>query len=211
MNKMKLLLADDHPIYIEGLVNLLKSYDYEIAACVSNGREAVEQALKLKPDAILMDANMPELNGIDATIEIKKADPTLKVIILTGLDDEQTLFNAVNAGASGFLLKNLDGDELNRSLQDLKSEKNPFSPGLQQTILNKFREDEVKTEKNNSCSINKRHLDILKHVAEGLTYKEIGDILFISERTVKYHVKKIKENYNITSHSQLIELYKRFI
>lgn len=211
MNKMKLLIADDHPIYIEGLVNLLKSYDYEILDCAQNGREAVDKALKLRPDAILMDANMPELDGIEATLEIKKAAPDLKIIILTGLDDEETLFRAVNAGASGFLVKNLDGDELHKSLQDLKSEKNPFSPGLQQTILNKFRNDEAKTVKESRLFISKRHLDILKHVANGLTYKEIGDILFISERTVKYHVKNIKETYNISTHSQLIDFYKSLI
>ena len=208
MSDMTVLIADDHPIYLEGLANLLQTYSYRVIASAGNGIEAVEKALSLKPDVILMDAQMPETNGIEATKIIKEKAPEIKILILTSVDDDELLFSAIRAGASGFLIKNLDGDELNRSLQELKAGKNPFSPGLQDSLLKEFSRVKNGSEKKQGTAlVSKRHFDILEHISNGLTYKEIGDIMHISERTVKYHIRKIKDSYNLKNQIQMVKFY----
>jgi DNA-binding NarL/FixJ family response regulator len=208
---MKLLLADDHPIYLEGLANLLTSYDYTILDCVSDGKQAVTRALELTPDVVLMDANMPGIDGIRATKIIKQKKPEIKIIILTGFDDDELLFQAVEAGASGFLMKNLDGNDLNRSLQDLKKGKPPFSPGKGKDILKEFSRLQNQEHQQIQPVVSKRHRAILQLLDEGLTYKEIGDRLCISEYTVKYHIRNIKDLYQLKNQAQMISFFRSLV
>lgn len=197
------MIADDHPLFVEGLINLLQAEDFiNITAVVNNGKEAVKEAIDKKPDVILMDIGMPVLNGIEATRKIKKKFESVKVIILTSFEEEDSLFKAINAGASGYLLKSLDGDELIKSLSDIKEGKNPFSAGLEDSLLNKIQEnnnnDIIKTE------LTKKQLDVIRLLVEGLTYKEIGEKLYVSERTIKYHMEKIKEKLSLKTQAQVI-------
>ena len=162
---MTVLIADDHPIYIEGLSNLLKSYDFTVVGCAMDGKEAVKQAILLQPDVILMDANMPEMNGIEATKKIKESLPEIKIIILTGIEDDTLLFDSIQAGASGFLLKKLNGGELNQSLRDLQAGKNPFSQGVEDSLLKEFR----RVHPQPSVVLMGRQIEILKRLSMGLT------------------------------------------
>ena len=203
---MTVIIADDHPIYTEGLSNLLKSYGHDVLACAENGEEAVELALKMKPDVVLMDVNMPVMNGVEAAKIITAGDPEIKVLVLTGLDDQDVLLKAVRAGASGFLLKNLNGDELEQRLRELESGNKIFSPESVNSIVDEFRRISGKEQKTTAFS--PRQLEILEKLSIGLTYKEIGDKLFLSERTIKYHIKRIKDNCGLNSQAQLIEFYK---
>ncbi len=202
---MKILIVDDHPLFVEGLKNLLQTQDFNIVGTADNGKEALLKSIEKKPDIILMDIGMPEINGIEATRIIKEKMPDVKIIILTSFEEEDSLFKAIKAGASGYLLKSLDGDDLIKSLNDLSEGKNPFSPGLDciidslenATLENK---EDVIIDK----SLTLRQIEVIKLVAKGLTYQEIAKVLFVSERTIKYHVEQIKEKLNLKNQAHLI-------
>lgn len=211
---MKIMIADDHPLFAEGLKNLIESQDFNIVGVVNNGEMAVKTALAQKPDVIFMDIDMPIINGVEATRRIKNYLPRVKIIMLTSFEEEDSLFKAIKAGASGYLLKSLDGEELIKSLSDIKAGKNPFSAGLEDFILNKIQgnldTDDMSGEK--KCNLEEvlteRQIDVLKLVVKGLTYRETGEELFLSERTIKYHMEQIKDRLELKTQSQVIAFAK---
>lgn len=214
---MRIMIADDHPLYVEALDNLLRR-DFEIVCKVDNGSKAVTEAHEKRPDVILMDINMPVLNGIEATRKILSVLPEIKIIILTSFEERENLFRAIKAGAVGYLLKNLDGQEIIEGLMELEKGKNPFAPGLEACILKEFRYNYAEDSGDANCTegvsgfndltkkLNERQIEVLELVAQGLTYREIGRRLFISERTIKYHMEKIKESLNVKTQEQVIAL-----
>ena len=205
---MTVLVADDHPIYIEGLVNLLRSYDFDVVGSATDGKEAVQLAYEKKPDVVLMDANMPGMDGIEATREIRKTLTQTKVVILTGIEDDALLSKAMQAGASGFLLKRLDGESLHKNLLELQAGNNPFSPGLDD-ILHKSNEESLLQKNELECSyFTDRELHILQLLSKGKTYKEIGTEIHLSEAAVKYNVKKIKEQCGAQTQADLLAFYR---
>ena len=135
---MRVLLVDDHGLFLEGLRNLLTSEGIEVAGMAHDGLEALAAARRLHPDVILMDVQMPRCDGVSATRLIKAEMPECKIVMLTMSDDEQDLFAAVKSGASGYLLKRLDADEFFHYLSDLQAGQPPFSPGLADKILQEF-------------------------------------------------------------------------
>lgn len=206
---MTILVADDHPIYIEGLVNLLRSYDFTVVGSAQNGKDAVKLAVENKPDIVLMDANMPGMDGIEATKKIRAQIPDTKVVILTGIEDDALLLKAIEAGAAGFLLKRLDGDSLTRNLRELQAGRNPFSPDLEDVLRKKIagRESEMSSSLKRPI-FGEREMTILSLLSRGMTYKEIGVQIHLSEPAVKYHIKNIKEQCGVQSQTQLIEFYR---
>ena len=127
---MRVLIADDHPLLVDGLCSLLEAHGIDVAGTAGDGRAAVEAALSLKPDLVLMDISMPVYDGLAATRLIKAQRPEMKIVILTTSDDEADLFEAVKNGASGYLLKSMDADELFDCLEQALQGVPPFSPGL---------------------------------------------------------------------------------
>ncbi len=210
------MIADDHPLFAEGLKNLIDSQDFNIVGIVKDGEEAVEKALSHKPDLIFMDIDMPIIDGIEATKRIKASLPGVKIIMLTSFEEDNSLFKAIKAGASGYLLKSLDAEELIRSLTDIKAGKNPFSAGLEDCLLNEIQDnldtDDMSGKKKQKCNngelLTKRQIDVLKYIVKGLTYREIGKELFISERTIKYHIEQIKDRLELKTQSQVIAFAK---
>lgn len=204
---MKIMIADDHPLYVEALENLLRS-DFEIVSKVDNGSKAVTEAYEKHPDVILMDINMPVMNGIEATRKILGELPEIKIIILTCFEEKESLFRAVKAGASGYLLKNLDGKEIIAGLMELEKGRNPFAPGFEACILQEFQDNYPKFASTDELTdkLNDRQIEVLTLVTQGLTYREIGQQLFLSERTIKYHMGKIKKILNLKTQEQVIAL-----
>ncbi len=127
---MRILIADDHPLYAEGLRNFLNSKDFEIVGTATDGKTAVELALKEKPDIILMDIAMPVINGIEAIRIIKEKLNDVKIIVLTSFEERDSLINAIRAGALGYLLKTINGEELVRNLKEVKRGNKPYSPEI---------------------------------------------------------------------------------
>lgn len=209
---MKLMLVDDHSLFIEGLQYLLETHGVEVAGIAHNGREALDKARILKPDVILMDIKMPEFSGIDALKLIKAEMPNIKVVMLTTSDEDEDIFNAVKCGASGYLLKSANAKELMDMLTDIEKDEIPLSPGLAVKLLKEFRRSSANEQKSSihileeekGAQLTERQLEILEMVAKGITYKEAGEALGITERTLKYHMERIIELLHLENRAQVI-------
>jgi DNA-binding NarL/FixJ family response regulator len=206
---MRILIVDDHPIYAEGLRNLLRSRDYRDVEVARGGEAAVELARAWGPEVVLMDISMPGMDGIQATRLIKAESPEVQIIILTSLGDSESLIEAVRAGASGYLVKTLGGDELIACLEGLRDGKNPFSAGLEDELLSELRRSSApRAGGGPTPELSPRAREILGLLAEGLTYKEIGARLFLSERTIKYHIEQIKRSLGLESKAELVDFWR---
>lgn len=202
---MRVMIADDHPLFAEGLRNLFASNNFDICRVVNNGEDAVMAALEEKPDVIFMDIDMPGLNGIEVTQKIKKEFTDIKIIMLTSFEEGDSLIKAIKAGASGYLLKSMDGEELVNSLKALDKGKNPFSAGLEEIILDELRQSNHKSK---DKVLTERQLEVIDLLSQGCTYQEIADRLFLSERTIKYHMEQIKEKTGFKTQAQVIAYAK---
>ncbi len=208
--KKKLMLVDDHSLFLEGLQYLLETHGIEVAGTASNGREAYEKACLLKPDIILMDIKMPVCSGLDALRLIKAEMPDIKIVMLTTSVEDEDLFEAVKYGASGYLLKNTNAKELIDMLFDLENGEISFSKDLAARLLKEFnRRDNAKNSQDTPDFLKKkrlsgRQLEVLEMVANGITYKEVGETLGLTERTVKYHMEKILEVLHLENRAQVI-------
>ena len=205
---MRILIADDHSLFACGLKNLLEAGGMEVVASVRDGDEAVAAVGQYRPDIVLMDIRMPNCDGLVATRRITDEFPAVKVVMLTMSDEEQLLFEAVKNGASGYLLKNLEADEFLKLLSELANGETVFSPGLASRLLQEFalapNLSANSEEEEREAALSKRQKVILGYIAQGLTYREVGAKLHISEATVKYHMNEIRDRLQLENRSQAI-------
>ncbi len=214
---MRVLLVDDHPLFVEGLRNLLASEGIDVVGSARDGLDALAQARRLCPDVILMDIQMPRCDGVSATRLIKAELPECKIVMLTMSEDEQDLFEAVKSGASGYLLKRLDAREFFLYLSELQQGHPPFSPGLAEKILAEFtnqadrqesqtllQNDAARAEDAKDMRLSQRQQQILTLVAQGLTYSQVGETLHLSEPTIRYHMGQILERLHLENRAQVI-------
>ena len=207
---MKLLLVDDHSLFLDGIKNLLLSQGMEVAGTAHDGWEAVEQARALRPDVILMDVQLPKLDGLAATRLIKAEMPEVKVVMLTMDDRDETLFEAIKSGASGFLLKTEGAEFFFKSLRGLSEGESPLSSGVAARILKEFgKSAQPSSQKTPAERLSAKQLQVLTLVAGGLTYKEVGARLFLSERTIKYHMAQIVQQLQLENRAQALEYAQR--
>jgi DNA-binding NarL/FixJ family response regulator len=210
---MKVLLADDHPLFLDGLRNLLTARGIAVVGTARDGLEALEQARVLRPDVVLMDIHMPRLNGLAALRMIKAELADTRIVMLTMSAEDDELFEAVAAGASGYLLKTQDTDQVFALLQDVERGEVALSPGLASRVLNEFRRRATLPpgveEKHPAASLSLRETQVLTLVAQGLTYKEVGAKLNLSERTIKYHKGEIVGRLHLASRAEAIEYARR--
>lgn len=211
---MRILLADDHPLFLDGLLNLLTLRGVEVVGTARDGIEALEKARTSKPDVILMDIQMPRLNGLAATRLIKAEQPNVKIVILTMSENDEDLFEAIKSGASGYLLKADETDKFFDLLLGLMRGEVPLSPGLAGRVLKEFARQgrvngSVKQAVEKEETLTPRQIEVLTLVAEGLTYKEIGAKLFLAEHTIKYHMGEIIERLHLENRRQAIEYGRR--
>ncbi|MDF2960784.1 MAG: response regulator containing a CheY-like receiver domain and an DNA-binding domain [Paenibacillus sp.] len=205
---IKLLLADDHAMVRKGLQVFLGTQpDLELVGEAATGLEVLEQAAQLQPDIVLMDLNMPLLNGIDATKRLKVSHPHMKVIVLTSFSDQDHVLPAVRAGARGYLLKDIEPDELVKAIRRVYEGKVELHPEAAGQLMNLIADSEqAPAEKAVPASpftgLTKRELDVLRLIAAGRNNKEIGDILFITEKTVKTHVSHLLDKLGLTDRTQ---------
>lgn len=192
MQRMRVLLADDHALVRDGVASLLAAWDMDVVGQASDGFDAVEQTLALRPDLVLMDINMPRLGGLEATRQIKVALPDTKIVMLTVSDDESDLFEAVKAGAEGYLLKNMSGVELEQMLAGLSSGIPAITRSLAGKLLAELaRQGRGEPVPRDPDELTGRERDVLQLIARGATNREVARRLVISENTVNFHVKNI--------------------
>jgi len=200
---MRVLIADDHPLFRDGLRSLLEARGIDVIGEAANGREAVELARQLKPDIVLMDLTMPEVDGLTATRILATELPEVKVVVLTASDDEADLFEAIKSGAYGYLLKNLETDEFFRALEAVQAGVPVFTPRLARHVLKEFGQGEVR--RTEETTLTERERELLELLVQGVTSnRELAQRLFISENTVKYHLRNIMSKLHLENRAQVI-------
>jgi two-component system, NarL family, nitrate/nitrite response regulator NarL len=203
MTPYHVLIADDHPLARAAISSLLEDDPaFEIVGEATNGQEALDLCAELRPDLVLMDINMPVLNGLEATKRIKKLDSRIKIVILSVSDDVGDLFTAIQFGAQGYLLKNLEPDDWLHYLHGLLDEEAAVPRDFAGRLLHRFRTETVPDE---PCpdTLTNREREILLCVAAGGTNRQIAEELVIAENTVKNHVKNMLEKLSLDNRVQL--------
>lgn len=197
---IKILLVDDHQIVRDGLRALLeKQEDLQIVGEADNGRTAVELALELAPDVVIMDVTMPDLNGIEATRMILKASARCKIIALSMHSDKRFVTRALKAGALGYLLKDCAFDELAKAIETVLKNRIYLSPEINEAVVKEYLEKTEKSEQPAYSILTDRERQIVQLIAEGKTTKEIAFILKISVKTVETHRQRAMDKLNIDS------------
>ena len=173
--------------------------DFQVLGTAKNGREALELAQSQKADVILMDIQMPEMNGITATEIVKSKYPHIKIIMLTVFDDDENIFNAIKAGANGYLLKEIDAENLYKSIIEVVNGGAPMTPSIALKTLNLLRNPLPieNTQQLEEIKLTNRETEILEHLSKGLNYNEIADNLIISPSTVRKHIENIYKKLQV--------------
>jgi NarL family two-component system response regulator LiaR len=195
---IRVLIADDHPFVRHGLRTYLETLDdMEVVGEASDGAEAVELAGRALPDVVLMDLVMPELDGVEATRQIRVASPATKVIALTSFDDDEKVFPAIKAGAAGYLLKDVRPADLAEAVRKASRGEALLAPSVAARLM-----QEVSGERPASAGLTGRELEVLRLIARGLSNKLIARELVVSEKTVKSHVSNILAKLHLTDRTQ---------
>jgi len=205
---IQILLADDHPVIRDGLVAILNTQpDFEIVGQAATGSEAVHLAAHLNPDVVLIDIEMPELDGVEALRQIRAARPDARVIVFTAFDTDERIVAAVRAGAQGYLLKGAPREELFKAIRVVSAGGSLLQPVVASRLLNHVRaqsDDQSEIE-----LLTDRELEVLKLLAKGKSNKEIAGHLVISERTVKFHVSSIMGKLGANNRTEAVTIAAR--
>jgi two-component system response regulator NreC len=207
MSKTRVLIADDHALMREGIIAFLKFYDdIEIVGEASNGLEAIERAEKLKPDVILMDVSMPELGGIEATLEIKNRMPGMKILILTQYSDKEYVSRLLKAGVSGYILKQAVGTDLISAIRAVAKGESYLYSSIATNVINGYLDNSSELSVEDPYEkLTDREKQVLKLIAEGHSHKEVASLLDISAKTVIAHQTNISEKLDLHSRAALIK------
>ena len=201
---MEILIADDHALFRESLRSLLEAREMKIVGEAENGKEAVALAWKHKPDVVLMDLMMPEMDGLEATKLLTAELPDIKVIILTASDDDSNLFEAIKAGAKGYLLKDLQADEFFSLLEGVDRGEPALTPVLARKLLDEFARAKG-TESYSPDALTDREQEVLELMVKGVTTnRKLAATLGISENTVKFHVRNILDKLHLHNRAQVV-------
>ncbi len=204
---IRVLVADDQSLVRAGFRMLLSGEpDIEVVAEAEDGREAVENTARFRPSVILMDIRMPELDGLAATRRILASDPAARILILTTFDLDEYIYEALNAGASGFVLKDDPPEQLIAAIHTVAAGDALLSPSVTRRVIERFAHIPRPTPPRELDELTARERDILQLVAEGLSNAEIGERLFISETTVKTHVTHVLQKLNLRDRVQAVVL-----
>ena len=210
MNKVRVLLADDHSLFREGMSNILNGQpDFEVIGEASNGLDAVEKALELRPDLILMDIGMPIFDGLEATRQIKKECPDVIIVMLTMRDEDEKLFAALKNGAQGYLLKSIRSWDMVDLLRGAMKGNAAITQALAGRMLEEFRRlshGAQRASEGVDIALTRREQEVLSLVADGATDKQIADSLTLSVHTVKSHMRNILAKLHL-SHRHEAALY----
>ncbi len=199
---IKIVLADDHNIIREGLAALLSNHpDMEVMAQANNGRDAVKYALKLKPDVVVMDISMPDLNGIDATRMIKAENPKINVIALSVHTGRRFVTGMIKAGVSGYMLKHCAIEELLEAIVLVNNNKSYLSPDIAATVMTDYANSFATEDEPTPLSLRER--EVLQLVAEGMTSEQIAGRLNVTAKTVSAHRQQVMKKLNIGSIAEL--------
>ncbi|MBA4851514.1 response regulator transcription factor [Emticicia sp. BO119] len=216
MSIISIGLVDDNPVLLGNISHNLSVFEeLRIDFTAVNGADALEKLSKHSPDIILMDIEMPVMDGIEATWEIKKRNPSQKIMMLTVLDRDDKIFEAIKAGASGYLLKDEKPTRILKSIEELMDGGAPMSPIIAARTLDILRSQTITEAPSvaypspESFNLSKREIEILEKIAAGLSYTQIADELFISARTTRKHTENIYQKLHVHSKLEAVQLAKK--
>ena len=203
---IRALIVDDHALFRRGLeIVLVTEDDIEVVGEASDGEEAVEKAGESLPDVVLMDIKMPRSSGIEACRAIKDVAPSARIVILTMSDEEEDLFDAIKAGASGYLLKDIPLDQVAEAVRSVHGGQSLISPSMAVKLIDEFKQmSQPDRGPTTTFRLTERELEVLRLVAQGLNNKDIAKRLFISENTVKNHVRNLLEKLQLHSRMEAV-------
>ncbi|AHB13369.1 MULTISPECIES: response regulator transcription factor [Dehalococcoides] len=203
---IKVLLADDHVIVREGTRELIqRESGMMVVGEASDGVEAVEMSMKVHPDVVVMDIAMPRLNGIEATKQIKQLLPTTAILILTAYESEQYILAILEAGAAGFLLKNVKGTQLLEAIRSVYAGESVLQPSTTRRVIDQLINKAAKTEEVSAVNpLTEREIEVLKMAARGVSNKDIADQLYLSNRTIQTHLSNIFKKLSVGSRTEAI-------
>jgi DNA-binding NarL/FixJ family response regulator len=207
MECIKVLLADDHAVVRQGTRELLdREEGIDVVAEASDGREAVQLAIKERPDVVVMDFAMPELNGIEATRQIKAVAPGIAILVLTAYDSDQYIFAFLEAGAAGYLLKDVQVDELVQAIRAVHAGESMLHPAIARKVISRFGQpqQEAKLVTIALDELTEREIEVLKLAAKGMSNREIAQKLVISVRTVQTHLTNIFNKMGVGSRTEAV-------
>jgi DNA-binding NarL/FixJ family response regulator len=198
METIKILMADDHPVVRAGIRGMLETQpDFEVVAEAENGQKAIEQVSKVKPDVVLMDLRMPEMDGVEAIGKIKNRHPEIHILVLTTYDTDADIVRAVEAGATGYLLKDAPRDELFRAVRATARGETVLAPPVAARLMGKVRNK-------GESALSAREIDVLMLVARGASNQDVGEKLHISTATVKSHLLQIYQKLGVSDRTAAV-------
>ncbi len=201
--RIRILLADDHIVIRDGIRSLLEKHsDFDVVAVAGDGRETLELIKKMDVDVVVMDISMPHMTGIEAAQQIKTLSPTVKVIALSVHTDNELVARMIEAGASGYLPKSCEIDELIEAIQTVMQNKRYLSPSVVDSVFNFMQKEPITTDVT-SKTLTQRERDVLQQIAEGKTTKEIASELCVSESTIESHRQRIMKKLDIHTIAEL--------
>lgn len=199
---IRIVVADDHPIVREGLVSMYgREEGFDVVGQAVDGSEAVDLVLRLDPDVVLMDLKMPRMDGVEAIRQIKKNHPRTEVLVLTTFDSDDYIFQGIEAGARGYLLKDAPREELFRAVRAVARGESLLQPNVAARLINRVAEMARQTPEE---TLSERELEVLRCMSRGAANKEIANELVISENTVKTHVASIFQKLGATDRTQAV-------
>ena len=199
---MRVLVADDHSLFRDGIVSLLEAAGFQVIGQVGDGREAVEAARRLHPELVLMDLSMPEMTGMEALRAIRTEMPDVQVVMLTVSDEDSDLFEAIRAGARGYLLKSLNADEFIELLEDLQRGDAAISRKTATRLIEGYATLSRQQTKPSESLLTPREMELLQLIVDGMSNKAIAERLSLSENTIKYHIKNILQKLGVQNRTE---------
>ena len=204
---MRVLIADDHGLFRDGMRSLLEARGIDVVGEARNGREAVELARRLRPDVVLMDLSMPEMTGLEATRALSAESPDLKVVVVTASEDDADLFEAIKSGAQGYIFKNLESGQFFGLLEGVTRGEPALTPGLARKLLSEFARPGPAPAPRDQApeGLTTREREVLELLVQGVTSNhDLAERLVVSENTVKYHLRNILDKLHLQNRAQVI-------
>ena len=205
MKKIRIVIADDHAVVRQGTRSLLeRESDMEVVGEAGDGEEAVRIIDQLKPDVAILDIAMPKLNGVEVTRQIKPRHPSTAVLILTAYDDDEYVFALLEAGAAGYLLKDVDSREVVEAVRAVSAGESVLHPVIARKVISRFRPAAADAAREKPAGLSEREMEVLKLAARGMSNSDIADALFINVRTVQGHLSAIFNKLGVGSRTEAI-------
>lgn len=203
---MKLVIADDHVLFRDSLRSLIETREHEVIGLAGNGKEAIELAQRLRPDVVLMDLSMPEMGGLEATRRLTAELPEIKVVVLTASNEDEDLFEAIKAGAEGYLLKDLQADRFFSLLDGVARGEPALTPLLARKLLVELKTPRTEPARDNDPdALTQRETEVLEAMVHGTTTnRKLAEHLGVSENTIKFHMRNILDKLHLQNRTEAV-------